>query len=78
MRAAQTIWTCADWLEDRLGERGILALFIVPAVAIIIVGSILFWVCLELCSLFGYGAWRAFRTAWIGAGELDLYTSQYP
>jgi multiple sugar transport system permease protein len=39
MKAAQNIWTCADWLEDRLGERGILALFIVPAVAIIIIAQ---------------------------------------
>lgn len=39
MRASQRIWTCADWLESRIGERGILLAFIVPAVAIIIVAQ---------------------------------------
>lgn len=39
MRASQAIWTCADWLESRLGERGILVAFMVPAVAIIMVAQ---------------------------------------
>jgi multiple sugar transport system permease protein len=35
----RTIWGIADWLEEKIGERGILAAFMVPAIAIVVVAQ---------------------------------------
>jgi ABC-type sugar transport system permease subunit len=35
----RAIWTFADWLEDRIGERGILIAFMVPAIVIVVVAQ---------------------------------------
>ena len=35
----RTIWGIADWLEQKIGERGILAAFMVPAIVIVIVAQ---------------------------------------
>jgi len=35
----RAIWASADWLEEKIGERGILAAFMVPAIAIVIVAQ---------------------------------------
>src|ERR1700761_7030749 len=35
----RAIWASADWLEDRIGERGILAAFMVPAIVIVVVAQ---------------------------------------
>jgi multiple sugar transport system permease protein len=39
MRFSRTTWAFADWLEGKIGERGILFAFMVPALAIIIVAQ---------------------------------------
>jgi ABC-type sugar transport system permease subunit len=39
MWVSRTVWGFADWLESRIGERGILIAFIVPAVAIVVVAQ---------------------------------------
>ncbi|KQU95239.1 sugar ABC transporter permease [Devosia sp. Root105] len=39
MWVSRTVWGFADWLESKVGERGILIAFIVPAVAIVVVAQ---------------------------------------
>jgi multiple sugar transport system permease protein len=39
MQLSRSVWAFADWLEDKIGERGILAAFMVPAVAIIVIAQ---------------------------------------
>ncbi|KQW83554.1 hypothetical protein ASC89_27820 [Devosia sp. Root413D1] len=39
MWVSRTVWGFADWLESKIGERGILIAFIVPAVAIVVVAQ---------------------------------------
>jgi ABC-type sugar transport system permease subunit len=39
MQASRAIWGFADWLEARIGERGILFAFMVPAIVIIVVAQ---------------------------------------
>jgi ABC-type sugar transport system permease subunit len=39
MQSSRATWAVADWLEQRIGERGILIAFMVPAVAITILAQ---------------------------------------
>jgi ABC-type sugar transport system permease subunit len=39
MQSSRTTWAVADWLEQKIGERGILVAFMVPAIAIIVVAQ---------------------------------------
>jgi len=39
MQSSRTTWAIADWLEERIGERGILIAFMVPAIAITILAQ---------------------------------------
>ncbi|CAN7666041.1 sugar ABC transporter permease [Devosia sp. LjRoot16] len=39
MWVSRMVWGFADWLESKVGERGILIAFIVPAVAIVVVAQ---------------------------------------
>jgi hypothetical protein len=57
----------------------VLALSAVGFVFTFIFGSILCWVCLELCWLLGYGAWSIIRSAcWCRGGQRDVEFSDYP
>lgn len=35
----RAIWASADWVEEKIGERGILAAFMVPAIVIVVVAQ---------------------------------------
>src|SRR3569833_2255282 len=39
MQSSRTTWAIADWLEERIGERGILLAFMVPALAVTVVAQ---------------------------------------
>jgi ABC-type sugar transport system permease subunit len=39
MRSSRTTWAIAEWLEQKIGERGILVAFMVPAIAITVVAQ---------------------------------------
>ncbi|MBN9304760.1 MAG: hypothetical protein BGO82_11370 [Devosia sp. 67-54] len=39
MQLSRTTWAIADWLERKIGERGILLAFMLPAIAIIVIAQ---------------------------------------
>jgi multiple sugar transport system permease protein len=39
MQSSRAIWAVADWLEQKIGERGILIAFMVPAIAITVLAQ---------------------------------------